>query len=86
MQGRLSSNAQNAANLFLSRAFSDKRHKRSLPFVVLSFCPITKTFANGTARNFRRSLIVNLLKAETASCLDDRLAPCRPGPKFLKNR
>jgi hypothetical protein len=51
--------AQNAANLFLTRAFSGKDHERGLPLVVSSFCPNTKIFAKGEARSFGRSLILD---------------------------
>jgi hypothetical protein len=100
MQGRLSLNAQNSASLFLIRTFSGKRHNRGLPLVVLSFCLVTTTFANGAASSFCRTLIVKpvysreaarqgcgefVLKAMACLCLDDRLAPCRSSTKFLEN-
>lgn len=86
--------------LALTRAFSGEGHKRGLPLVVLSFCRITRTFTNGAARGFRRSLIGKpvypreaarqgcgeFLAAVAGSCLDEHLAPCRSGTKFLMNR
>lgn len=74
---------------------------QDLPLVVSNFCPITKSFTKGAASSFRRSVLIGPICASEAawqgcggfsfksvdgSSLDEHLAPCRSGTKFLNNR